>query len=231
MHCDPHPHNVLVRKHPYRSNKPQIVLLDHGLYRTLTPEFRHNYTRLWSGIVLSDESIIKEYAKSLNAGAMFTLLAAILTMKPWDDVVSDDLNRLKRKNTAGEKQLLKSYAMKYFREITIMLANVPSDLLLVLKTNDCLRHLDMRLGSPVNTTLIIAETIAMITLEEDLNEVWNNQNNDDPLVTKIVKTIPILSNWFKILSRVFGLKFIKYYTEIHFYFLNLFQSLSIINNT
>lgn len=32
VHCDPHPGNVLVRKCP-RSNKTEIVLLDHGLYQ------------------------------------------------------------------------------------------------------------------------------------------------------------------------------------------------------
>ena len=96
-----------MRKHPYRYKYPQIVLLDHGLYRTLSPEFKHDYTRLWCGIVLSDAEMIKKYATCLNAGSLFTLLAAILTMKPWDDVVSEDnLNRLKRKNTKGEKQVL-----------------------------------------------------------------------------------------------------------------------------
>lgn len=32
VHCDPHPGNVLVRKCP-KSNKTEIVLLDHGLYQ------------------------------------------------------------------------------------------------------------------------------------------------------------------------------------------------------
>lgn len=32
VHCDPHPGNVLVRKCP-RSQKTEIVLLDHGLYQ------------------------------------------------------------------------------------------------------------------------------------------------------------------------------------------------------
>ncbi len=41
--------------------------------------------------------------------------------------------------------------MKYFKDIVNMLGKLPSDLLLVLKTNDCLRHLDMKLESPVNT--------------------------------------------------------------------------------
>lgn len=37
VHCDPHPGNVLVR---VANGAPQIVLLDHGLYRELDDEFR-----------------------------------------------------------------------------------------------------------------------------------------------------------------------------------------------
>lgn len=29
---DPHPGNVLVRKHPHKKNQNQVVLIDHGLY-------------------------------------------------------------------------------------------------------------------------------------------------------------------------------------------------------
>lgn len=32
VHCDPHPGNVLVRKHP-DTGKAEVVLLDHGLYQ------------------------------------------------------------------------------------------------------------------------------------------------------------------------------------------------------
>lgn len=32
VHCDPHPGNVIIREHPTKPGKPQLVLLDHGLY-------------------------------------------------------------------------------------------------------------------------------------------------------------------------------------------------------
>jgi hypothetical protein len=49
--------------------------------------------------------------------------------------------------------VLRGYAHKYFGDIVALLGKVPSDLLLVLKTNDCLRHLDRALGAPVNTAI------------------------------------------------------------------------------
>ena len=43
VHCDPHPGNVLVRK-DRATGRPQIVLLDHGLYtvsfESLSPQQR-----------------------------------------------------------------------------------------------------------------------------------------------------------------------------------------------
>lgn len=36
----------MIRKHPFKPGKPQLVLLDHGLYKELNNEFRINYCRL-----------------------------------------------------------------------------------------------------------------------------------------------------------------------------------------
>ncbi len=55
------------------------------------------------------------------------------------------------KNNA-ELVILQQYALRYFDYIVELLDTVPSDLLLLLKTNDCLRHLDKTLRTPVNST-------------------------------------------------------------------------------
>lgn len=159
VHCDPHEANILVRKNPLKPNQPQIVLLDHGLYQDLGDEFRLAYCKLWQSIILADENGIKDACNQLNAGVYYTLFAAILTLKPWDDIVDDnsDVDRLKAKGTAGEKEMLKAYAQKYFKDISVLLRRIPRKLLLVLKTNDCLRHLDKKLGAPINSTIIVAK--------------------------------------------------------------------------
>lgn len=57
VHCDPHGANVLVRPHPGAkkgSKRPQLVLLDHGLYRELTEQFRVDHCRLWKAMVFKD---------------------------------------------------------------------------------------------------------------------------------------------------------------------------------
>ncbi len=72
LHADPHPGNVFVRPVMLHGrSRPQcvvsvvvvlvpllmcgrIVLLDHGLYRQLSPEFCDNYSRLWKALVVRD---------------------------------------------------------------------------------------------------------------------------------------------------------------------------------
>jgi aarF domain-containing kinase len=41
VHCDPHAANLLVRRS--KDGLPELVLLDHGLYRVLDDEFRIEY--------------------------------------------------------------------------------------------------------------------------------------------------------------------------------------------
>jgi len=170
-HCDPHEGNVLVRRHPTRKDKPQIVLLDHGLYRELKDSFRRDYCRLWRALVQGDEQEIKLRCDNLHVGPAFTLLAAILTMRPWDDITSKDVSRLQGKGTKGESEMLKAYAKRYFKDIVGLLSRVDSEMLLLLKTNDCLRHLDKKLGRPVNTATIVAQVTNSVITNEELQEL------------------------------------------------------------
>lgn len=201
VHCDPHEANLLIRKHPTKEGLPQIVLLDHGLYRELEEAFRRSYCRLWRGLVTSDEAEIKKRCEEMNAGSIYTLLAAILTMKPWDDIVSEDMGRLKSKGTRGESEMLKSYAKKYFKEIVGLLSTVPSEMLLLLKTNDCLRHLDAALGVPVNTATIVAEVTSSVILREDMLA------NDVTYQAKF----KAIREYVNVLLRIFALRVIDFY--------------------
>ena len=176
VHADPHPANVLVRRGA--GGAPQLVLLDHGLYQALSDDFRLDYARLWRAIVFADVEEI--------AGAMYPLLAAMLTARPWDDISSPDLESLRQQPAAAatgqqvaaaaaaaaaaegasakeqpplsdeDQARIGQYAAEYAGEITKMLGRVPRQMLLLFKVNDCLRHADRQLGAPVNTFLITA---------------------------------------------------------------------------
>lgn len=88
VHCDPHPFvrlvtpscphfadhrlflhldalsgNILVRAHPSDPRKPQIVLLDHGLYIPLSEKFRRQYSTLWRSLFIVDIPQIEQTAR------------------------------------------------------------------------------------------------------------------------------------------------------------------------
>ncbi|CAM9216254.1 unnamed protein product, partial [Heterosigma akashiwo] len=161
VHCDPHPANVLIRPmpgDPPGQGRPQMVLLDHGLYKEIDDDFRFDYCRLWRALVTADIKGIKYHCQKMGAGPMYTLLAAMLTSRPWDEIIDTDPGSLHAQESEADKAMIQGYAQKYAGEISTMLNSVPRQMLLLFKANDCLRHIDRRLGAPVNTFLITGET-------------------------------------------------------------------------
>lgn len=181
VHCDPHAANVLIRplgsedgskghEGAGHARKPQLVLLDHGLYKELTPEFRLEYARLWQALVLADVPNITACCKRMNAGHLAPLLAAMLTNKPWNDITDKNITSLRQEGTSAEKVMIRGYAQRYMREITEVLNRVPRQMLLLFKANDCLRHIDRALGAPVNTFCITALHCAEALWEAEIGE-------------------------------------------------------------
>lgn len=169
VHCDPHLGNILVRSQPNKSGKAQIVLLDHGLYRQLDDDFRLNYCRLWKALLTFNKADVEKYCRNMNAGDLYPLLSSMLTLSAWDDITSGDINRLRKKATRGEHEKMKTYAQKYIHEINKLMEKVPSSLLLLLKTNDCLRALDKEIGAPINTLTVTADIASRAILKDDID--------------------------------------------------------------
>ncbi|KAJ3340986.1 hypothetical protein HDU93_005850 [Gonapodya sp. JEL0774] len=72
VHADPHPGNILVQsampKPSVLSDSPtnfRLLLLDHGLYRSLSPSFRLDYALLWSALISGDAEMIQQQSKTL----------------------------------------------------------------------------------------------------------------------------------------------------------------------
>ena len=148
VHCDPHPGNILVTKRP--DGNPQVVLLDHGLYKELPDSFRLDYCRLWRAIINQDVSEIEEISRKLGV-SNFRLFASMLTARAWETVTGSGL---RSQLDSKEKKILREAAAVYAAEITQILDVVPQQLLLLLKLNDNLRSINVDLGSPVDTLSI-----------------------------------------------------------------------------
>ncbi|XP_075049593.1 aarF domain-containing protein kinase 1 [Mixophyes fleayi] len=148
VHCDPHPGNVLVRQNS--DNKgPEIILLDHGLYQELSDSFRLNYCRLWQALLAADVNGVRRYSQRLGAGELYPLFACMLTARSWDSVNRGiDRSPVSRE----EAQEIRSNAAAYLPQISQLLASVPRQMLLLLKTNDLLRGIETTLCSTASAS-------------------------------------------------------------------------------
>uniref|UniRef100_UPI0037E92F1F aarF domain-containing protein kinase 1 n=1 Tax=Semicossyphus pulcher TaxID=241346 RepID=UPI0037E92F1F len=141
VHCDPHPGNVLVRKCP-QSKKTEIVLLDHGLYQVLQPDFRLDYCRLWQSLIKGDMSGVERYSRRLGAGDLYPLFACVLTARSWT-AVNAGISSVPVTNS--EDVEIRTNAALYLPQISDLLNRVPRQMLLLLKTNDLLRGIETTL--------------------------------------------------------------------------------------
>jgi len=205
VHCDPHPANVLLRPHPDKKGKPQIVLVDHGLYKEINNEFRISYARLWKSLMLADIPGIKESCKQMNVTKMYPLLAAMLTARPFDEMMeraktgkfdvdsgSDSNDSGTISSTSADKAMIRGYAQRFLGDIIKMLDTVPRQMLLLLKMNDCLRHVDYALGSPANTLVVAGKYAANATYEHDREQ----QSGE------ILKGFKVWLSYLQILARI-----------------------------
>ncbi|GLC72431.1 hypothetical protein PLESTF_001246800 [Pleodorina starrii] len=165
VHCDPHAANMLVRK---VDGHAQLVLLDHGLYKSYTDSFRLSYAALWRSLIFADEAGIRRYSAAMNAGDAYDIFASMLTQRSWDQILDARSDHLAVQRTPQTRQVAQQYMATYSREITSLLQRMPRPLLLLLKTNDCLRSIDFALGEPVNTFVITARECSAALARERL---------------------------------------------------------------
>ncbi|GAU48623.1 hypothetical protein TSUD_133540 [Trifolium subterraneum] len=179
VHCDPHAANMLVRPMPSSKasilgwRKPQLILLDHGLYRELDFNTRANYAALWKALIFSDANGIKECSIKLGVGEdLYPLFAGVLTMRPWNRVIDPSMDHLVIHGSESDRSELQMYASEYFHEISELLRRLPRVILLMMKTNDCLRAVNNTLiqGSSLETFFIIGKVSSEAVIEAKMSQ-------------------------------------------------------------
>ncbi|XP_062325797.1 aarF domain-containing protein kinase 1 [Osmerus eperlanus] len=151
VHCDPHPGNVLVRRSP-QSGQTEIVLLDHGLYQVLHPDFRMDYCRLWQALIKGDMKGVERHSRSLGAGDLYALFACVLTARSWTSVTAGISST---PVTHSEDVEIRTNAALYLPQISELLNRVPRQMLLLLKTNDLLRGIETTLQTRASASSFI----------------------------------------------------------------------------
>src|SRR5690606_9187553 len=153
VHCDPHPGNILIRRLP--SGKPQLVLLDHGLYIHTTPEFRKQYAMFWRALLTFDNVVIQEIAKAWGIGNS-DLFASSVLMKPYSGGSKEVLDIMEGRSapTAYERhQHMRKMMEKFLDEEEKM----PKELVFIGRNMRIVQGNNAILGSPVNRIRIMGE--------------------------------------------------------------------------
>ncbi len=199
LHGDPHPANVLVRRHPSNSKKPQIVILDHGLYRELSDDFRQKYAKFWQSIVLKDDKGIKEYCDGLGIRD-HKMYCTMVMMQGYDDFIpASSVNMEPMPKTqsgssssgGGGRDLLQERKMSMDdlakieeimkekkEDFMNLYRNLPMEMMIIMRSDNLLRSLNQELGngtSVVNRFAVMARAAARGVYWK--NEEGNNGNS------------------------------------------------------
>ncbi|KAL9651144.1 hypothetical protein ABK040_002861 [Willaertia magna] len=155
FHCDPHSSNVFIRKHPNNPSQPQIVLLDHGLYKELTNDFRLRYANFWKSVVLGDEEGIKEYCKSIGVED-YKLYSQMLLLQNFDEVAEDGFINEKTQFTEEDWEKYNQVMQERKDDFLKVYQKMPKEMILIGRADNILRSLNRDLGAKVNRFKIMA---------------------------------------------------------------------------
>lgn len=151
VHCDPHPGNIFIRRLP--SGKPELVLIDHGLYIHMKPDFRHQYSLFWKSLMTFDNKTLGDIVQGwgINNADIF---ASATLMRPYtggDNTVSGEI----KKGLTGKEQAERAFEMqqKMRKGIKSILGDEkkwPQELIFIGRNLRIVQGNNQFLGSPVN---------------------------------------------------------------------------------
>ncbi|KAG9101983.1 methionine-synthesizing 5- methyltetrahydropteroyltriglutamate--homocysteine methyltransferase [Ceratobasidium sp. 370] len=163
LHADPHPGNVLVRPNPQNPNVPQVALVDHGLYVTLSEKFKIEYAAVWRSLFVGDLETIENVAESwgirkgnANLFASSILLRPHRIQKNEQSTNPEEDHDEKQMDNFAQQAALKE-KLRTFLEFQDL---IPRELIFVGRAQRMLQANNQSLGSPSNRLNITARWAA-----------------------------------------------------------------------
>jgi aarF domain-containing kinase len=178
VHCDPHPGNIFIRRLP--SGQPEVVLIDHGLYIRMNPQFRHQYALFWKSLLAFDNATISDIAVSWGANNPDIFASATL-MRPYQGGDKKVIEEIK-KGVHGKDAAERAYdmQMKGRDAIKSILGDDkkwPQELIFIGRNLRIVQGNNQFLGSPVNRVKITglwASRALAESKELSTGERWKN---------------------------------------------------------
>jgi aarF domain-containing kinase len=122
--------------------------------------------------MMADLEGIKNACHGMGIDKAYPLFAAMLTARPYDEIIErSKTGSFSAPCAAPESQadraVIRGYAKQFLGDIFVLLGILPRQMLLLLKMNDCLRHIDIALGSPTNTLVVAGKYASRAVYEHE----------------------------------------------------------------
>ncbi|OQE29974.1 hypothetical protein PENSTE_c002G07636 [Penicillium steckii] len=197
VHCDPHPGNIFIRRKP--SGRPELVLIDHGLYIHMDPNFRHQYARLWKAMLTFDNDTLGEIVKTWGVNNPDIFASATL-MRPYrggDLSTQRGLEGLSKSEKAQRHYEMQQAARKAIRDILGDETKWPQELIFIGRNLRIVQANNQFLGSPVNRVKITGTWASRALVESaDLPLPEKIRNLGRHVVFRIVLFTSDIFFWF-----------------------------------
>lgn len=163
VHCDPHPGNIFVRRLP--NGKPEVVLIDHGLYIRMTPEFRRTWAEFWKSLISFDNAKIHQIIEGWGIHNIHMVASATL-MKPYTGDDNEVFKELEGKTQSERSYIIQTRMQKGIKDMLSDEAKWPRELIFLWRNLRIVQGNNQYMGSPVNR-IKITGTWASRALVED----------------------------------------------------------------
>ncbi|KAK3331054.1 ABC1 family-domain-containing protein [Apodospora peruviana] len=176
VHCDPHPGNIFIRRLP--NGKPELVLIDHGLYVYMSDKFRHEYGVFWKALMTLDNKKISEVTAEWGIKAA-DLFASATLMRPYEGGGEHNFHKKLLREMEGMTASERSYEMQKrmkqgIRDVLADEDKWPKELIFIGRNMRIVQGNNQYMGSPVNRVKMMGEW-ASRSLFEDRNLPWRDR--------------------------------------------------------
>jgi aarF domain-containing kinase len=143
--------------HSWFGNGAQLVLLDHGMYRSLSDDYRRSYSRLWVALLTQDHVAGREAAQRLGVPSDdYDTLAVALTFRP-----PSSRAPIGHGMSQADRQALRArYATVDATEVNRFLRQLPREMTMVMRTWGLVRSLNRALGGTTRERFLTMATYA-----------------------------------------------------------------------
>ncbi|KAF4549305.1 ABC1-like protein [Elsinoe fawcettii] len=166
VHCDPHPGNIFIRRKP--NGSPELVLIDHGLYITMSDKFRQEYAQFWKALMTFDNSTIGRIVKGWGINSP-DLFASATLMRPYtggDNSTSEEIRQISKKEERERAYAMQMRMRQGVREILGDEKKWPRELIFIGRNLRIVQGNNQFLGSPVNRVKITGVWASRALAEE-----------------------------------------------------------------